>query len=78
VAEGLPGGRTGAQANDRFMRMVESNPELKKAWDKKVKEDPEVATDPDKKRVAIRELMTEMRSSRQMPMPRMGGGRGRP
>ncbi len=93
VAGGLPGGQqppamedgeppargSGAPNGDRIMQMIESNPKLKEAWDQKVKEDPEVATDPEKKRAAIRELMTEMRASGQMPPPRgMGGGGGRP
>jgi hypothetical protein len=43
--------------------MLESNPALKEAWDKKVKEDPEVATDPEKRRAAIREIMTQLRGS---------------
>jgi membrane fusion protein, multidrug efflux system len=68
----------GDQSSDRFMQMVEANPALKKAWDKKVKEDPEVATDPEKRRAAIREIMTEMRGSGDAPMPRRGMGGGRP
>jgi len=55
--------RSGEQPSDRFMKMLESNPALKEAWDKKVKEDPEVETNPDKRRAAIREIMTQLRGS---------------
>ncbi|MFH1965434.1 MAG: efflux RND transporter periplasmic adaptor subunit [Acidobacteriota bacterium] len=80
AVEGRAGSRQpGGDASDRFMRMVETNPALKKAWDEKVKEDPEVATDPEKRSAAIQEIMTEMRgsSSGGMLPPRgmMGGGR---
>lgn len=53
----------GEQTSDRFTSMLESNPAVKEAWDKKVKEDPEVATDPEKRRAAIREIMTQLRGS---------------
>lgn len=66
----------GDQSGDRFMRLIETSPALKEAWDKKIKEDPEVATDPEKRSAAMREIMTEMRGSGAMPPQRgMGGGR---
>ncbi len=66
LTTGQPGGGSnaaGSQSSDRFMRMLESNPALKEAWDKKVKEDPEVATDPEKRRTFIRESMAQLRGS---------------
>ena len=60
-------GRRG-QGRDReafLERMLDSNPELKKEYDKRLAEDPELATDPDKRRVFLRELMSKLRSGRQ-------------
>ncbi len=53
----------GGDSSDRFTKMLESNPALKEAWEKKIKEDPEVATDPEKRRAFIREVMTKLRGS---------------
>ncbi|MEE8585444.1 MAG: hypothetical protein V3T83_11385, partial [Acidobacteriota bacterium] len=65
--QGQGQGRSG-RGGDReafLQRMLDSNPELKKEYDKRLAEDPELATDPDKRRVFLRELMSKMRSGRQ-------------
>ena len=64
------------QLPERIAQMIQSNPALKKAWDEKIAEDPEVATDPEKRRAFLREAMSEMRAGGQIPPSRgMGGGR---
>lgn len=71
-----PSQQAGNQMPERLIQMIQSNPELKKAWDEKIADDPEVATDPEKRRAFLREVMSELRANGQMPPSRgMGGGR---
>jgi hypothetical protein len=48
---------------EQFFERLLQNPDVKKRWDAKVKEDPEAANDPEKKRAFIREIMSEMRGN---------------
>jgi len=74
--EGGPGGRAGTRAGqpgargpgggggrgEFFERLLE-DPEVRKQYDAKLKEDPELATDPQKRRAFVREVMSEMRGA---------------
>ncbi len=57
-------GRRGQRGDpEAFLkRMLESNPEMKKEYDKRLAEDPGLATDPDKRRAFFREMMSKFRS----------------
>lgn len=57
------GGGPGRGNPEQFFERLLQNPDVKKRWDAKVKEDPEAANDPEKKRAFIREIMSEMRGN---------------
>jgi hypothetical protein len=69
---GPPAGMRGGQGGGRMMstdlgQMKErlfNNPQVKEAYDKKVKEDPEFAKDEEKQRAFFRETMMKMRGNR--------------
>jgi len=61
---GSGGGPSGKGNREQFFERMLQNPEIKKKWEAKLKEDPSIATDPDKKRAFMREIMAEMRGGR--------------
>ena len=69
---GPPAGMRGGQGGGRMMPMdlgqmkerLFNNPQVKEAYDKKVKEDPEFAKDEEKQRAFFRETMMKMRGNR--------------
>ncbi len=66
---GQGGGRGGGDLTDRMKRMIERFPEVKAEYEKRVKDDPELATDMDK----LRAFVAEMREKGLIPAR---GGRG--
>jgi len=76
--DGVAGGRAGSGAGqpsargpgggggrgEFFERLLE-DPEVRKQYDAKLKEDPELATDPQKRRAFARKVMSEMRGAQQ-------------
>jgi RND family efflux transporter MFP subunit len=60
VGTGGPGG--GGGRGEFFQRLLE-NPEVRKRYEAKLKEDPELATDPQKRRAFAREVMSELRGA---------------
>lgn len=79
--QGAPGGRQGGPGrggqggrfgggdpNEMFQRFIDSNPELKKEYEKRLKDDPSLATDAEKRRAFIMEMRTKLG---------LGRGRGR-
>lgn len=57
VAGGAPGGP--GQGRGQLFEQMMQNPEVKKRWEARLKEDPSVATDPEKRRAFFREIMAE-------------------
>ena len=66
---GFAGGQGGGDPTDRIKRMIERFPEVKAEYEKRVKDDPELATNMDK----LRAFMVEMREKGLIPSR---GGRG--
>ena len=66
---GFAGGQGGGDPTDRIKRMIERFPEVKAEYDKRVKDDPELATNMEK----LRAFVTEMREKGLIPAR---GGRG--
>ena len=66
---GFAGGQGGGDLTDRMKRMIERFPEVKAEYEKRVKDDPELATNMDK----LRAFVTEMREKGLIPAR---GGRG--
>ena len=66
---GFAGGQGGGDPTDRIKRMIERFPEVKAEYEKRVKDDPELATNMDK----LRAFVTEMREKGLIPAR---GGRG--
>ncbi len=64
VGAGQPGasGTGGAGRGEFFERLLE-DPEVRKQYEAKLKEDPELATDPQKRRAFVREVMSELRGA---------------
>lgn len=62
AGQGGPGGPGGGGRGEFFQRLLE-NPEVKKQYEAKLKEDPELATDPQKRRAFVREVMAELRGT---------------
>ena len=62
-------GQGGGDPTDRMKRMIERFPEVKAEYDKRVKKDPELATNMDK----LRSFIAEMREKGLIPAR---GGRG--
>ncbi len=67
--DGQGRGRGGGDLTDRMKRMIERFPEVKAEYEKRVKDDPELATDMDK----LRAFVNEMREKGLIPAR---GGRG--
>jgi hypothetical protein len=63
---GTPGvfGRGSGGDRQQFFERMLQNPEIKKKWEAKLKEDPSVASDPEKRRAFFREIMSEVRGGR--------------
>ena len=66
---GFAGGQGGGNLTDRMKRMIERFPEVKAEYEKRVKDDPELATNMDK----LRAFVNEMREKGLIPAR---GGRG--
>ncbi len=66
---GFAGGQGGGDLTDRMKRMIERFPEVKAEYEKRVKDDPELATNMDK----LRAFVNEMREKGLIPAR---GGRG--
>ena len=66
---GFAGGQGGGDPTDRIKRMIERFPEVKAEYEKRVKDDPELATNMEK----LRAFVTEMREKGLIPAR---GGRG--
>ena len=66
---GFAGGQGGGDPTDRIKRMIERLPEVKAEYEKRVKDDPELATNMEK----LRAFVTEMREKGLIPSR---GGRG--
>ena len=66
---GFAGGQGGGDPTDRIKRMIERFPEVKAEYEKRVKDDPELATNMEK----LRAFVTEMREKGLIPSR---GGRG--
>ena len=66
---GFAGGQGGGDLTDRMKRMIERFPEVKTEYEKRVKDDPELATNMDK----LRAFVNEMREKGLIPAR---GGRG--
>ena len=63
------GGRgQGGDLTDRMKRMIERFPEVKAEYDKRVKKDPELATNMEK----LRAFVAEMREKGMIPVPARG------
>ncbi|HSR69954.1 MAG TPA: efflux RND transporter periplasmic adaptor subunit [Acidobacteriota bacterium] len=58
-----PGARSMGQdsGGDRFQALLDRFPEVKKEYEKRLKDDPGLATDPQKRRAFVREMMSKMR-----------------
>ena len=67
---GMRGGQMMSMDLGQMKERLFNNPQVKEAYDKKVKEDPEFAKDEEKQRAFFRETMMKMRGNR--------GGGGRP
>lgn len=65
AAFGRPGGGPGGG----FFQQLMADPEIRKRWEAKLKEDPTLATDPAKRRAFIRQIMSERQSSNQGQNP---------
>ena len=74
---GMRGGQGGRVAMDldQMKERMFQNPQIKEAYDKKVKEDPEFAKDEEKLRAFLRESMMKMRGNRGGGGGGSGGGR---
>ncbi|MDE2699365.1 MAG: hypothetical protein OXI23_10885, partial [Gemmatimonadota bacterium] len=66
---GFAGGQGGGDPTDRIKRIIERFPEVKAEYEKRVKDDPELATNMEK----LRAFVTEMREKGLIPSR---GGRG--
>lgn len=56
---GPPGGGGPGQGRGQLFEQMMQNPEVRKRWEARLKEDPSIATDPEKRRAFFREIMTE-------------------
>ncbi|GAB4245210.1 MAG: hypothetical protein Kow00109_21220 [Acidobacteriota bacterium] len=62
-------GPPGAGPGGGFFQQLMADPEIRKRWEAKLKEDPSMATDPAKRRAFIRQIMSERQSSNQGQNP---------
>jgi membrane fusion protein (multidrug efflux system) len=64
---GPPGGGQGGQGRGPMFERMMQNPEIRKRWEARLKEDPSLATDPEKRRAFFREIMAEFGRPQQQP-----------
>lgn len=64
---GPPGGVQGGQGRGQMFERMMQNPEIRKRWEARLKEDPSLATDPEKRRAFFREIMAEFGRPQQQP-----------
>ncbi len=63
AGQGGPRGSGGGRGE--FLQRLLENPEVRKQYEAKLKEDPELATDPQKRRAFVRGVMSELRGAQQ-------------
>ncbi len=64
---GPPAGVQGGQGRGQMFERMMQNPEIRKRWEARLKEDPSLATDPEKRRAFFREIMSEFGRPPQQP-----------
>jgi RND family efflux transporter MFP subunit len=64
---GPPGGAQSGQGRGPMFERMMQNPEIRKRWEARLKEDPSLATDPEKRRAFFREIMAEFGRPQQQP-----------